>query len=65
MIAINWGEMALGDKGIVAGFQKSHKTYQSKKGLSMGLTPGMVFSITHYAPNGCSCRNSCPRFCAN
>ncbi|HDN26667.1 MAG TPA: ferrous iron transport protein A [Thioploca sp.] len=51
MIATNLGEMALGDKGIVAGFQKSHKGYR-KKLLAMGLTPGTAFSITRYAPMG-------------
>ena len=51
MTAINLGEMAIGDKGIVAGFQKSHKTYR-KKLLAMGLTPGTLFSIKRYAPMG-------------
>ncbi|HIE02096.1 MAG TPA: ferrous iron transport protein A [Thiotrichaceae bacterium] len=50
-MATNLREMALGDKGIVAGFQKIHKGYR-KKLLAMGLTPGTVFSITRYAPMG-------------
>jgi len=45
------GDMAVGDKGIVTGFQKGNKGYR-KKLLAMGLTPGTVFSIIRYAPMG-------------
>ncbi len=51
MTATNLREMVVGDKGIVAGFQGSHKGYR-KKLLAMGLTPGNAFSITRYAPMG-------------
>lgn len=44
-------DMAVGDEGIVAGFQKGNKGYR-KKLLAMGLTPGTVFSIIRYAPMG-------------
>jgi ferrous iron transport protein A len=44
-------DMAVGDKGIVAGFQKGNKGYR-KKLLAMGLTPGTIFSIIRYAPMG-------------
>ncbi|HDN26361.1 MAG TPA: ferrous iron transport protein A [Thioploca sp.] len=44
-------DMAVGDKGIVSGFQTGNKGYR-KKLLAMGLTPGTAFSITRYAPMG-------------
>ncbi len=44
-------EMAVGDIGRVVGFNKGGKAYR-KKLLSMGLTPGVEFSVTRYAPMG-------------
>ncbi len=44
-------EMAAGDNGRVTGFRKGSKAYR-KKLLSMGLTPGVEFSIIRYAPMG-------------
>ena len=44
-------EMAVGDTGQVVGFTKGGKAYR-KKLLSMGLTPGVEFSVTRYAPMG-------------
>lgn len=44
-------EMAVGDVGRVVGFDKGGKAYR-KKLLSMGLTPGVEFSVTRYAPMG-------------
>ena len=44
-------EMAVGDTGRVVGFNKGGKAYR-KKLLSMGLTPGVEFSVTRYAPMG-------------
>lgn len=44
-------EMAVGDTGQVVGFAEGGKAYR-KKLLSMGLTPGVEFSVTRYAPMG-------------
>ncbi len=44
-------EMAVGDSARVIGFGPCDKAYR-KKLLSMGLTPGVEFSITRYAPMG-------------
>lgn len=44
-------EMAVGDSGRVKGFKQGGKAYR-KKLLSMGLTPGVEFSVTRYAPMG-------------
>ncbi len=44
-------ELAAGDSGRVVGFGESGKAYR-KKLLSMGLTPGVEFSVTRYAPMG-------------
>jgi len=44
-------EMAVGDVGRVVGFGEGSKAYR-KKLLSMGLTPGVEFSVTRYAPMG-------------
>lgn len=44
-------EMAVGDAGRVLGFGEGSKAYR-KKLLSMGLTPGVEFSVTRYAPMG-------------
>lgn len=44
-------EMAVGDSGRVVGFGEGSKAYR-KKLLSMGLTPGVEFEVTRYAPMG-------------
>ncbi|MGD2118099.1 MAG: FeoA family protein [Chromatiales bacterium] len=44
-------QMAVGDSGRVVGFGEGGKAYR-KKLLSMGLTPGVEFSVTRYAPMG-------------
>ncbi len=44
-------DMAVGDAGRVLGFGEGSKSYR-KKLLSMGLTPGVEFSISRYAPMG-------------
>ncbi len=44
-------EMTVGDNGRVVGFGKGSKAYR-KKLLSMGLTPGVAFSVIRYAPMG-------------
>ena len=44
-------ELTIGDKGRVTGFNHGDKTYRRKL-LAMGLTPGIEFSVTRYAPMG-------------
>ena len=44
-------QMAVGETGRVVGFGEGGKAYR-KKLLSMGLTPGVEFSVTRYAPMG-------------
>ncbi|MCG8544903.1 MAG: ferrous iron transport protein A [Alphaproteobacteria bacterium] len=43
--------LAVGDRAIVVGFNKGAPGYRRKL-LSMGLTPGVEFSITRLAPMG-------------
>jgi ferrous iron transport protein A len=43
--------MAVGNIGKVVGFEQSGKAYR-KRLLAMGLTPGIEFSITRFAPMG-------------
>jgi ferrous iron transport protein A len=43
--------MAVGETGRIAGFREGGKAYR-KKLLSMGLTPGVEFSVIRYAPMG-------------
>jgi len=43
--------LAVGNIGKVVGFDQSGKAYR-KRLLAMGLTPGIVFSITRFAPMG-------------
>lgn len=43
--------MAVGESGRVVGFGETAKVYR-KKLLAMGLTPGVEFSITRFAPMG-------------
>ncbi len=51
MTTTTLGEMALGDKGKVAGLEKGNQGYR-KKLLAMGLTPGTEFNVVRYAPMG-------------
>ena len=44
-------DMAVGDTGRIAGFREGGKAYR-KKLLSMGLTPGIEFSVIRFAPMG-------------
>lgn len=44
-------DLSVGDTGHVIGFGEGSKAYR-KKLLSMGLTPGVTFSVTRYAPMG-------------
>lgn len=43
--------LAVGDHGKVIGFEKSGKAYR-KRLLAMGLTPGIEFIVTRFAPLG-------------
>lgn len=43
--------LSVGEIGRVLGFSKTGKPYRRKL-LSMGLTPGVLLSITRYAPMG-------------
>ncbi|MEE4379868.1 MAG: FeoA family protein [Candidatus Competibacteraceae bacterium] len=47
----NLKNMAVGETGRVIGYGDCDKAYR-KKLLSMGLTPGVEFSVTRYAPMG-------------
>ena len=47
----NLKDLAVGDTGRVVGFGEGSKAYRRKL-LSMGLTPGVEFSVTRYAPMG-------------
>jgi len=44
-------ELAVGDTARVSGFEPGSRAYR-KKLLSMGLTPGVEFSVTRLAPMG-------------
>ncbi len=44
-------DMAVGESGRIVGFREGAKAYR-KKLLSMGLTPGITFSVIRYAPMG-------------
>ncbi len=50
-MALNLGDMSIGEKAKVIGLQKGNKGYR-KKLLAMGLTPGTEFSIIRFAPMG-------------
>jgi ferrous iron transport protein A len=43
--------LSVGNIGKVIGFDQSGKAYR-KRLLAMGLTPGIEFSITRFAPMG-------------
>lgn len=44
-------DLAAGDSGRVVGFSEGSKAYRRRL-LDMGLTPGVEFSVTRYAPMG-------------
>lgn len=48
---INLKDLSVGDSGRVVGFSPGCKAYR-KKLLAMGLTPGVEFTITRFAPMG-------------
>jgi len=50
-MSLSLKEMAVGDTGRVVGFGEGNKAYRRKL-LSLGLTPGVAFSVTRYAPMG-------------
>jgi ferrous iron transport protein A len=43
--------LAVGDHAKIVGFDKSGKAYR-KRLLAMGLTPGIEFVVTRFAPLG-------------
>jgi ferrous iron transport protein A len=44
-------DMMPGESGRIVGFDKARTSYR-KRLLSMGLTPGVEFTVTRYAPMG-------------
>ena len=50
-MSINLKNLAVGDTGRIVGFGDGSKTYRRKL-LAMGLTPGVAFEVTRYAPMG-------------
>ena len=44
-------DMIPGESARIIGFDKGKKSYR-KRLLSMGLTPGVEFTVTRYAPMG-------------
>ena len=44
-------DMKVGESGRVVGFGNTARSYR-KKLLAMGLTPGVEFNVTRYAPMG-------------
>lgn len=44
-------DMAIGESARIVGFDKGRKHYR-KRLMSLGLTPGVEFSVTRYAPMG-------------
>lgn len=50
-MAMNIKRLIVGDQGKVIGFNKTAKAYR-KRLLAMGLTPGIEFKVTRYAPLG-------------
>ncbi len=50
-MSLSLKEMAVGDSGRVVGFGEGSKAYRRKL-LSLGLTPGVAFSVIRYAPMG-------------
>ncbi len=50
-MAMRLKDLAVGDTGCVAGFDKGNAAYRRKL-LCMGLTPGVAFTVTRCAPMG-------------
>lgn len=48
---LNLKDIPVGDTGRVIGFGEGSAAYRRKL-LSMGLTPGVEFSVTRHAPMG-------------
>lgn len=48
---MDFKSLAVGDLARIVGFEPSGKAYR-KKLLAMGLTPGIEFSVTRFAPMG-------------
>ncbi|AZZ92113.1 ferrous iron transport protein A [Hahella sp. KA22] len=51
MSSVSLKDLKVGEQGRVMGFGEGGKSYRRKL-LSMGLTPGVEFSVTRYAPMG-------------
>lgn len=49
--SLHLGEMSLGTRGRIVGYEPTHRAYKSKL-LSMGLTPGTEFEMIRVAPLG-------------
>ena len=45
------GDMQPGDQGVISGFGPGSTQYRAKL-LSMGLTPGVAFTVVRAAPMG-------------
>lgn len=50
-VSDNLQSLAVGDSGRVVGFDQTAKSFRRKL-LAMGLTPGVEFSVTRFAPMG-------------
>ena len=50
-MAENLQSLKIGESGRVVGFDKTAKSFRRKL-LAMGLTPGVEFSVTRFAPLG-------------
>jgi len=48
---LHLGDLAVGTKGRILGYEKTHRAYKSKL-LSMGLTPSTEFTVIRVAPLG-------------
>ena len=44
-------DMSVGESARIVGFEKGKKGYRRRL-MSLGLTPGVEFSVTRYAPMG-------------
>lgn len=44
-------DLSIGDKGVIAGYQKTEKQYRERL-LAMGLTRGTDVTLLKYAPLG-------------
>jgi Fe2+ transport system protein FeoA len=50
-MSVGLGELTVGERGRVIGYQRGDRSYREKL-LSMGLTPGTEFSVVRLAPLG-------------